>query len=239
MIEEKLMTELILEESDILKMLDDLLERRDNKWWDTFYKNRENKRVPFFIDAPDENLVDLISNGKVTPGKVLDVGCGNGRNSVYLAQNGFKVDAIDFSSTSIEWAQELAERKNVDVNFINGSFFDIDFQLNSYDFIYDAGCLHHIKPHRRNLYLQKISSLLRPNGTYGLTCFNLKGGANITDFDVYRHYSMKGGIGFSQEKLLAVLTPYFKIDELREMREITDGSLFGKDFLWAVQMRKA
>ena len=233
----KLNEEVIKAESDVFKMLDDLLEQRDNEWWDKFYSNR-SKPIPFFVEVPDENLVSFINTGVLKSGRVLDVGCGNGRNSVFLAQQGFKVDGIDFSASSIDWANQMAEKKDVSVNFIDASFFDYDLELDSYDLIYDAGCLHHIKPHRRNQYLSKVSSLLKDDGHFGLTCFNLKGGANISDYDVYREYSMRGGLGFSSEKLESVLNGYFQISEIREMKEIIDGSMFGKEFLWTAIMKK-
>ena len=237
MLLEKLKKELIMDEADVLIMLDELLEKRDHEWWDKFYLNRD-KPIPFFVNVPDENLVSLVESGKLKTGRVLDIGCGNGRNSVYLAKKGFCIDGIDFSTSSIEWARELASKENVEVNFINGSFFDSNFEQNTYDFIYDGGCLHHIKPHRRDQYLRKISEILKKDGYFGLTCFNLKGGANISDYDVYRDFSMKGGLGFSEDKLKAVLEQHFTICEIREMKEITDGSLFGKEFLWTVIAKK-
>ena len=52
-----------------------------------------------------------------------------------------------------------------------------------------------------------------------MICFNLKGGANISDYDVYRDNSMHGGLGFSEYKLKTILEPYFEIIEFREMIE--------------------
>jgi len=66
----------------------------------------------------------------------------------------------------------------------------------------------------------------------------IKGGANISDYDVYREFSMHGGLGFSELKLRTILEPYFSILEFREMKECRDNSLFGKEFCWAVLMRK-
>jgi 2-polyprenyl-3-methyl-5-hydroxy-6-metoxy-1,4-benzoquinol methylase len=237
MIDNKIDKEVIIKDDDILQMLDDLIEKRDEGWWDKFYSNKE-KPIPFFINAPDENLVSYMDNSFARRGKVLDIGCGNGRNSIYLAKQGFEVQGIDFSRNSIEWAYQNAIDAFVEVNFINQSIFNFSPPPGSYDYIYDGGCLHHIKPHRRKQYLDKIHSLLKEEGYFGLTCFNLKGGANISDYDVYRDFSMHGGLGFSERKIKAVLEPYFTIIEFREMREITDNSLFGKEFCWAILLKK-
>ncbi len=68
--------EIIRSEEDILIMLDTLLEKRNGEWWDKFYSDR-NKPIPFFINAPDENLVSYLNKGLFERGKVLDIGCGN------------------------------------------------------------------------------------------------------------------------------------------------------------------
>jgi SAM-dependent methyltransferase len=234
---DKIDIEIIKNEEDVFFMLDELLQKRDAEWWDKFYSNRE-KPIPFFINAPDENLVSYLEKGIFKSGKILDIGCGNGRNSMYLAKKGFQVDGIDFSQTSIEWASQEAQENSINVNFINKSIFDFEASDSSYDYIYDSGCLHHIKPHRRSQYINKVVGLLKDGGYFGLTCFNLKGGANISDYDVYRDFSMHGGLGFSKSKLTAILEPYFSILEFREMKEIKDNSMFGKEFCWTVLMRK-
>jgi len=233
----KIEKEIIKSEEDVFLMLDDLLDKRDKEWWGKFYSNKD-KPIPFFVNAPDENLVSYLESGIFKAGRVLDIGCGNGRNSLYLAKKGFQVDGIDFSETSIEWACQRAIESGIDVNFINKSIFDFEVLNNTYDYIYDSGCLHHINPHRRSQYLSKISRLLKKGGYFGLSCFNLKGGANISDYDVYREFSMCGGLGFSKSKLRSILEPYFSVIEFREMKESKDINIFGKDILWAVLMKK-
>ncbi|SDP20835.1 class I SAM-dependent methyltransferase [Lentzea jiangxiensis] len=74
---------------------------RAGDWWDGFYADR-SREVPFFAAEPDENLAGYLERGLVTPGRALDVGCGPGRNAVFLARHGFQVDAVDVSATAIE-----------------------------------------------------------------------------------------------------------------------------------------
>lgn len=95
-----------------------------------------------------------------------------------------------------------------------------------------------MKPHRRNQYLKTILKYLKPDGYCAMICFNLKGGANISDYDVYRDNSMQGGMGFSEYKLKTILEPYFEIIEFREMIESDNENVFGKSFLWTVLMKK-
>ncbi len=229
--------EIIRSDEDVLTMLDALLQKRDGEWWDNFYSDR-NKPIPFFTNGPDENLVSYLDKGLIGGGRALDIGCGNGRNSIYLAKQGFEVDGIDFSRASIEWARQRASEESAAVNFINQSIFDFYMKNSGYDFVYDSGCLHHIKPHRRTQYIRRIADILKPGAYFGLTAFNLKGGANISDYDVYRDFSMHGGIGFTEFKLKSILSPYFQIVEFREMKEISEDGLYGRAFCWTVLMKK-
>ncbi|MFB5089813.1 class I SAM-dependent methyltransferase, partial [Psychrobacillus sp. PGGUH221] len=84
----------------------------------TFYSDRE-RGVPFFANFPDENLVSYFEKSLFIPGKVLELGCGPGRNAIYFAEKGCTVDAVDLSQESLKWAEERANEKSVSVNFIN------------------------------------------------------------------------------------------------------------------------
>ncbi|MBC2399614.1 class I SAM-dependent methyltransferase [Clostridium tetanomorphum] len=238
MLEEiKINSEIVKTENDVLIMLDKLLGKVDSEWWNKFYSNKE-KQVPFFKNIPDENLISYFDRGLLTRGKALDIGCGNGRNSLYLAEKGFEVCGIDFSRTSIEWGSELTKEDSRRITFLCKSIFDFESEPESFDFIYDAGCFHHIKPHRRNQYLNIILKYLKPTGYFAMNCFNLNGGANISDYDVYRDYSMHGGLGFTEHKLKTILESFFEIIEFREMKESSNENIFGKSFLWTILMKK-
>ena len=105
-----------------MEMLDDFL-REPKEFWENFYMDK-NKEIPFFkIKGPDENLVEYMENELIVPGRVLELGCGPGRNAIYMAQKGYKVDAIDISEHAIEWAKERANEVGVDINFLCTSLF--------------------------------------------------------------------------------------------------------------------
>jgi 2-polyprenyl-3-methyl-5-hydroxy-6-metoxy-1,4-benzoquinol methylase len=227
--------ETIMNNDDVLDMLDDLLQKWDAKWWNEFWTNQE-KNAPFMVDLPDENLVQYVTHRDLTRGKALDIGCGNGRNSRYLAKMGFQVDAVDFSAKSIETAKKYPN--NESVNYINLPFKDIKMAPGEYDFIYDSGCLHHIKPHRRAQYIKKMFNLLKPGGYLGLVCFNESGGANVSDIEVYHQKSMAGGLGYSEAKLKKVLVPYFEVINFRTMKDGEDNETFGLPTMWAVLLHK-
>ena len=51
------------------------------------------------------------------PGRAVDLGCGNGRNAVWLARRGWQVDAVDISAVGIEQAQQRSEQAGVQVTW--------------------------------------------------------------------------------------------------------------------------
>ncbi|WP_043932922.1 class I SAM-dependent methyltransferase [Bacillus sp. EB01] len=226
----------IVNYDDLLVMLDDFL-REPKEFWESFYIDK-TKDIPFFkVKGPDENLVEYFNNG-LAPNRVLEVGCGPGRNAVYMAKKGCKVDALDIADNAIQWAKERASEEGVQIDFHCQSLFDFEFEPHTYDFIYDCGLFHHLAPHRRLTYIEVIKKALKKNGHFGIVCFNSKGALDTSDWEVYKEGSLKRGIGYSEERLKRVFANYFTILEFREMKKIPQpNSVFGEDFLWVSLMK--
>lgn len=234
-----MMNETIRTHDDLLQMLDALL-REPTAFWDGFYADR-TKRIPFFVDKPDENLVRYVEQLEISVNRVLELGSGPGRNALYLAEHGSQVDAVDLAKTSVDWANERARERQLNVSFRQGNLFELPFEQGSYDFVYDSGCFHHIAPHRRHDYIRVVSDALRPGGCFALTCFvegGQYGGSDMTDWDVYRERSLNGGLGFTEEKLRSIFDT-FEVLDIRLMQEAapTD-SVFGLSGLWTALFRK-
>lgn len=83
----------------------------------------------------------LKKRGVVIGGKAVDIGCGKGRNSVYLAQQGFKVAALDYIKPALDAARQLAEATGVSAS-IQFEQTEIDqpwpFDDASFDFALDS-----------------------------------------------------------------------------------------------------
>ena len=202
--------------------------------WQTFYDDRA-RPCPFFVQAPDENLAAWLREGALAPGRALDIGCGIARNAIHLARHGFGVDAIDVSASAVQWASEEVRSAGVPVAVHHVSFFDFAFQPASYDLVYDGGCFHHIPPHQRDAYVQRVASALKPGGAFGLVCFAPEGGSGYTDEEVVRNRSLGGGLGYDEARLRQIWGGAFDVRSVRRMRELPRGApLFGKDFLWVL-----
>jgi len=223
---------IVTEKEDTVLLLDELLLKRDEEWWTNFY-NDKTKHPPFLIDKPDESLVRFINSNLIHPNsRILELGCGNGRNSIWLAENKYYVDAIDFSRTAISSAKNKIKNKNMTVNFYCESIFTHNYKSPKYDMVYDCGCFHHIPPHRRPMYIDIVTNNLETSCYYLLVCFNELGGSSLTDLQVYEEKSLKGGMAFSEDKLQSIFAKSFDLIDLRTMNEEEESSeYFGKNFL--------
>jgi SAM-dependent methyltransferase len=177
----------------------------------------------------------------IAPGRALDLGCGPGRNALYLASRGFAVDAIDLSPVAIEWAGERAVEAGADVRFICGNAFTLpEAELSGpYDLIVDSGCFHHLPPHRRVSYLALLERALAPGGHLALTCFAAgEMGSQLDDAQLYRERQLQHGLGYTPESLRWIFSDLTEV-ELRRMREEpAESALFGARYLWAALFRR-
>ena len=220
-----------------LAELDAQLAPKDIRW-DSFYADRA-KPCPFFVASPDESLAEWVGSGRIATGRALDLGCGHGRNAVFLARHGFQVEGLDLSATALRWAQERAVDAGVDVTWRNESVFDATFTAGGYALVHDSGCFHHIAPHRREQYVDLVVRALRPGGWFTLTTFRPEGGSGYTDDEVYERSSLGGGLGYTEEQLRAFWSRGLDVQQVRQMRKQAAGSgLFGEDFLWVLLARK-
>jgi SAM-dependent methyltransferase len=221
-----------------LSRLDALLVAREGPWWDAFYQDRA-KPCPFFVPFPDESLAHWLDGRLIQPGRALDLGCGHGRNAIFLARRGFSVEGVDYSREALDWAAARVAEAGVAVTLTNRSVFEWEPEPASYDLVYDSGCFHHIPPHRRLGYVELVVRALKPGGWFGLTCFRPEGGSGYSDDEVYEHRSMAGGLGFTEERLREIWSQGLQVRRVRQMNKPSaDSGLFGEDFLWVLLAQK-
>jgi len=118
-------------------------------------------------------IVAFIEN-KSTTGRALDLGCGTGTNSIYLAQHGFNVVGVDFSSKAIATARAKAQRANLEIDFRVADVTRLESLglREPFDFVLDIGCLHAIDAAGRARYADGISRMTHPGSIFMLYAFS-------------------------------------------------------------------
>ncbi len=125
------------------------------------------KTTPWDIKRPDFNLIDVVNKHPIEKCKALDVGCGSGHNSIWLAQNEFLVTGIDTSEIALQKAKENAARDNVNCTFLLLDFFEEDIPGLPFNFIFDRGCFHsYDSDNERKKFAKRIAYHLDETGLW-------------------------------------------------------------------------
>lgn len=143
--------------------------------WDNMY-DLPLGRIPWEIEEPPKELVELIQTGILRGGRALDIGCGTGNYSFYLAQHGFdEVVGVDFSKKALAVAEKHNQKLKLPVRFVFGDATEPDIAANAqFDFILDYSILHHIEPKDAGNYAAHSMELLKPGGKLLLVCYSDK-----------------------------------------------------------------
>ena len=111
---------------------------------------------------------------RATPGTALDIGCGAGTYSLYMAGRGYAVTAIDFMPQATEMTWRRAAEAGCDINVVRADLraWVTDKQ---FDVILDVGCLHSLAPSDRPVYREQLLRWLAPGGDFVLTHWHSRG----------------------------------------------------------------
>lgn len=140
--------------------------KMDSEVYDRLVARYESGQVPWDDALPPPEVIDFLSDKP--PGRALDLGCGYGRASIYLAQLGWEVDGVDFIAQAIEVATERAKAADVNPIFHLADITNLDFLNGPYDFALDVGCGHNLKDEALISYRDQLKRLLRLGATFML-----------------------------------------------------------------------
>lgn len=102
--------------------------------------------------------------------KVLDIGCGEGKDAVFFARNGYDVSAFDISTAGIAKVKALCQKLNTQVHVFRADIND--YRLNQpYDILFSSGVLHYIKPDLRQQIFQNYKQYTHEGGLHVFNVF--------------------------------------------------------------------
>jgi len=111
-------------------------------FWEDAYK-QDGPADTFSGGRPSQEFLDLV-NKLPRAARVLDLGCGDGRNALFLAEHGYDVTAVDMSANAIDKLNRLASEKEININTQVQDMRDYVF-TNVHDLIISHGNLHLIE----------------------------------------------------------------------------------------------
>ncbi len=167
----------------------------------THFHNLYSKKDYKFTHKPDQELIQEILEQKQS-GSVLDLGCGEGGNSLALAEKGFNVTCIDISETAINKIKQESEKRKLNITTITADLEDYKIERN-YDIILAMGILQFFGESGGN-YIEKLQRHTKKEGLNIIDAFVNKwlpkdklkesyDGWSILDYEEYKQKTISGG----------------------------------------------
>ena len=170
---------------------------------------REQGRTGWFSGETLEDILSCLTERMRADhlpkaGRVLEMGCGAGDQSLLLAEMGYEVAGVDIAPTSISWADEKADRRGLGADFRVGNVCDLNgFADGSFDLVLDGNCLHFVIGEERQRFLRSAHRVLRLGGWLLITSICSEQGDAITapNYDPVTRCYMQDGVAYTYQGL--------------------------------------
>jgi ubiquinone/menaquinone biosynthesis C-methylase UbiE len=151
---------------------------RDFPDWNNLYNTQNVKTMPWYNENLDSDLEEELERGKISKGRILDLGTGPATQAIQLAKRGFKVTGSDVSEAAIRRARELYVHKDKDkdkeINFTVDNILNSKLKDKMFNYVFDRGCFHVLPIDKRPVYIKEVKRILDDNGRLFLKCFSIK-----------------------------------------------------------------
>jgi SAM-dependent methyltransferase len=117
---------------------------------------------------PNDTLMQTLEQLEMDPCRAIDLGCGEGRDAIFLARNGFKVLGVDVSNAALQKARKRAQQESVNCYFLERDVITLrGVPDRSFDFAINMGCLHMIPDQEsRSRHLARVFEVLCLGGWF-------------------------------------------------------------------------
>lgn len=145
---------------------------KHERFTDEYFSEIERRRYRFHY-----HLRDLFRELEGSEGRLLEIGCGPGVDSIQLARCGFDVTAIDLTENAIEVARQFARKRGLEIDFRVGNAENLAFESESFDYVYSFGVLHHTPDTERAV--NEVHRVLKPGGVAFIMLYHTRSFVNL------------------------------------------------------------
>ena len=124
--------------------------------WDSRYAGTE------LLWTADANRFLVAEASDLSPGRALDLACGEGRNSVWLAERGWTVRGVDYSGVALAKAAKLAEGRGVEADWVQADLLEYEPEAAAYDLV--VIFYLQIPAAERRVVVRRAAGALAPGG---------------------------------------------------------------------------
>ena len=137
----------------------------------SYYEKEYEKEEYFWGVKPSSMCLKVLEYMPPTrPLKLLDIGCGEGKDAVFFARCGYDVSAFDVSDAGLDKLKRLAEKARVNINAFKANLWD--YRPNEkYDILFFSGVLHYIKPELKAEVMRSYKTHVSKGGLVALHVF--------------------------------------------------------------------
>jgi tellurite methyltransferase len=132
----------------------------------------EYKRTPdlYIWGTEPSQLARDLAEMLRTRARILDLGCGEGRDSVFFAEQGFDVTGLDSSLAGLEKAERLANGRGVSVRWVHGAMPQV-LAGGPFDLVYSCGSIHYVGRSQRPRLYRRLRALTAAGGLHAHVVF--------------------------------------------------------------------
>jgi len=145
--------------------------QNNNNPWNKIYESSGQKYKHYDIFQAHEDMKkisEVFKDEKIN--KLLDLGCGAGRNLLFLANQGFEVSGIDISSEGLDLVRDGLEKNNLDSDLKQGNVFEsLPYNDKSFDAIISVQVMQHGTEKEILKGISEIERVLKDNGIIFIT----------------------------------------------------------------------